>query len=1253
MPTITSSPTASRWLHTLTLLALASCTGRSNPEVASTAADPADAPAQGTVAPPPPGILPPRSLAVEDDPGPRAAPLSLTASDGTGLRLVEVRARAVIEGPLAFTELELEFENPLPRRIEGRFEIELPARSAISRFAMQIGDAWQEGEVVERQAARRAYEDFLHRKQDPALLEQAAGNSFGARVFPIEARARKRLIVAYSQELVHGEDPYRLPLRGLPEIERLDVSAALAGADKPLLTWVQSKVTPDHDFEAPLPASPGVTALRHDAWSLARVQVGGSTEAVGIGDLVVLFDTSASGAIGFDRRIRRMAGVIAALQKDLGGPIPLRILGFDQEVVELFAGTTETLDDAALGRIASRRALGASDLVKALHAVGPGGTDRRVLLVSDAVVTAGAHELVAIERAASELAAQGVARIDAIDDGAGAQEVLAAVTTAPAMAPGVVIDSRLDDAATVHKLRTQAFEALEVQVPGAAWVWPSRIEGAQPGDDVLVYAELPATATMRVGLGDTEPATAVTTEALGPLLRRAWMRASVQRMTEQRSRLLETDKDGRESLRKRIIELSVRERVLSEFTALLVLETEADYARFGIDRNALADVLAIGDHGVELTHRTGITSRLPALASAALPEAPEWLAGESLGTLGGWKGRGGGGSSDEGGGPSRPTSAPRRAAAPIEDSIADGEGNLERARDGKREEAPSDATPTSPGSAAPDPAEPAPAPEREREPMAAPVEELAQGDAASAAQEFDQQRDFIEAKPKAAKKVAPVGAKRPPPHGGWSPPPPPKTTPVTLGKPVIDGDLTGAVVEERLAARKQLLGWCAQFASPTGPLEFGNFELRMVVDEAGEVRIARLQGRESLDAGMVHCIETAADRTAFGAVPEGTRKGAAAPVVVVVPFAFGATKPAVATALDATAIAALRADLAEVEAAEAAAAEAARKRAEEELRALEAERKEAERTTGSPWTGRFFDVMTDLSAGRNQQALDTALAWQQGDPGDVLALVALGEVAEKGGDPETAARAYGSIIDLYPSRADLRRYATYRLARTGGNAQHLAVDSAREAVASRGDHPSSHRALAYALVGIGKHREAAAALVAGLHDEHVQWGRFTEVQRILREDLGLVAAAWALQEPAARPEIDAMLRTEGASLPTTPSLRFVLTWETDANDVDFHIHDGKGGHAFFSDKTLPSGGSLYADITTGYGPECFAIEGTPGAYPYNLRAHYYSRGPMGYGMGRVQAVQHDGKGTLVVKEYPFVVMKDHEWMDLGTITGPL
>ena len=71
---------------------------------------------------------------------------------------------------------------------------------------------------LERQRARQVYEDFLHLRQDPALLEQEAGNEFSARVFPIPARGRKELIVSYSHALPRAGEPYVLPLRGLSEI---------------------------------------------------------------------------------------------------------------------------------------------------------------------------------------------------------------------------------------------------------------------------------------------------------------------------------------------------------------------------------------------------------------------------------------------------------------------------------------------------------------------------------------------------------------------------------------------------------------------------------------------------------------------------------------------------------------------------------------------------------------------------------------------------------------------------------------------------------------------------------------------------------------------------------------------------------------------------------------------------------------------------------------------------------------------------
>ncbi|HEX6862793.1 MAG TPA: VIT domain-containing protein, partial [Thermoanaerobaculia bacterium] len=158
-----------------------------------------------------------------------SAPIQLTASDGTGLTLVALEANGVLEPPLAFTELHLTFENPRDQVIEGRFRIALPPGAALSRFAMKIGDAWQEGEVVETRRAREAYEDFLHRKQDPALLEQEAGNEFSARVFPIPARGTKEIIVTYAESLEVGA-PYVLPLRGLPQLGALDVNVHVTGA---------------------------------------------------------------------------------------------------------------------------------------------------------------------------------------------------------------------------------------------------------------------------------------------------------------------------------------------------------------------------------------------------------------------------------------------------------------------------------------------------------------------------------------------------------------------------------------------------------------------------------------------------------------------------------------------------------------------------------------------------------------------------------------------------------------------------------------------------------------------------------------------------------------------------------------------------------------------------------------------------------------------------------------------------------------
>jgi hypothetical protein len=213
-----------------------------------------------------------------------SAPLSLTASDGAGLELTSLAAQAVIDDPLAFTELHLVFRNPENRVREGRFRITLPSGATISRFAMRVGDRWQEGEVVEQQAARIAYEDFLHRRQDPALLESEAGNEFSARVFPIPPNGTKELIVSYSQELRASGEPYRLPLAGLPRLGRLSVRAMVGkkvggaasslGGQRARYDAVEvdkRDFQPDRDFVVPHDGPAGRLGLRDQNLVVARV----------------------------------------------------------------------------------------------------------------------------------------------------------------------------------------------------------------------------------------------------------------------------------------------------------------------------------------------------------------------------------------------------------------------------------------------------------------------------------------------------------------------------------------------------------------------------------------------------------------------------------------------------------------------------------------------------------------------------------------------------------------------------------------------------------------------------------------------------------------------------------------------------------------------------------------------------------------------------------------------------------------------
>ncbi|GAH13328.1 unnamed protein product, partial [marine sediment metagenome] len=100
-----------------------------------------------------------------------------------------------------------------------------------------------------------------------------------------------------------------------------------------------------------------------------------------------------------------------------------------------------------------------------------------------------------------------------------------------------------------------------------------------------------------------------------------------------------------------------------------------------------------------------------------------------------------------------------------------------------------------------------------------------------------------------------------------------------------------------------------------------------------------------------------------------------------------------------------------------------------------------------------------------------------------MALIALGEALIAQGQHTLAARAYGSIIDLFPSRADMRRFAGARLESLGKPGLALAADTFSVAIKQRPDHPTGYRLLAYALLRLKKVKQAFETIETALsHD---------------------------------------------------------------------------------------------------------------------------------------------------------------------------
>ncbi len=1274
---------------------------------AANGADPSGA-APSAAMPPPPHQDGPLSNADDLGRAPRqqlaarSAPVALTSADGQGMELRRYSARAVIDGPLSHCELRLTFHNPERRRREGRFELTLPDKATIARFAMKTGDRWMEGEVVEKQRARTIYEDFLHRKQDPALLEQESGNRFSARVFPIEADADKEIIVAWSAERTDPTATWTLPLVGLPELAELDVrvfvqgdgsDAAPAGTlgavvgNRKEVRVHREHIQPAVDLEIrPGVLDAGWAAVRAGKVAVVRVDAGlldpsgdDDRRDAPLGDVIALVDTSASGALAFETRLRQLEHLAKRVERDHGR---LRIVAFDQGVASIWQGEAGRFGAEALDAFRRRGALGATDLAAALRAAKAEatalGAPSRVVLLSDGVATAGERDGSRLADLVHELEGAKVERLDAITSTAARDEaLLARLVGGNLRNDGVVIHAGIEPDA-VERLGRRTLAPIEVKVVGAAWTWPDRIVGLEADGSALVWAEIeqgdgPIEVLVSGGANGTlRPLARRGDERL---LERAWARARVELLQAEHDR---GEPAIREAIQRKVVELSLQHRVVSRWTSLLVLETDADYARYGISRTDRAAILTIGEDGA-----TSLAARDEADQPAVKSGNKDLL--EALG---------------------QPTDRRPAAAAPAPDpdrveqrreqpeiEEAQGAAGADGAMANRAAGAEDRAAPAPTGNAAPPPApEPSAAEEgeasrEEAKPSEAKkvvVNEAAADDAArpvgaapSAAPKAMKRAEAVmldldEAEaPRAdvGDSIGGVGALRGGGSGGGGSATrgvarrpdttfdrrmPPGAIAPHPGQQLVRHRVLSvrgvgqSAVDQALYRFAPALRSCAQMTSA-----YGLVQIEFSFGSDGRAQLGRILQQAGLGGDVARCVVQRAQRylrvSTGGGLGQarveftftGSRGHQVEPRPTPRPVRTGHRDELLEIQREVKRKPALRGILAQVDGLL--------------VRAGRGGKGDAAKVrTGALAPAKGDDG--DAPEAPLDEALRLARAHVASNAADLLGYVALGKALTAAGDLETSARAYGSLIDLHPGRADIRRFAGNLLESLELEpARALALDDYAAAVEDRKDHPTGWLMRALAEARAGQYLTAATTLDQGLHAPR-RSGNFPAWERTARELLAVIGAA-ALGPDAkdfdAGKDVDgvgAILRRNGVQPDVRAGTRLLLTWENDANDVDLHVFDGRDDHAFYRRKRA-AGGEIFADVTTGWGPECFSTR-DPRA-KLRVFVHSYRQGPMGFGMGRVLVLHSDGKGHVRFGDKPFVVMDDRAYVDLGVISASM
>ncbi len=553
------------------------------------------------------------------------------------VRLADQRVTVDISGRLARTEIEQSFANDRAAVLEGIYRFPLPGDASIAGLQLLVGNRWMDGEIVEKQRGREIFQHIVDATvpRDPALLEWERANLFKLRLFPIPARGERRVRLSYTQVLpvVGDAVQYRFPLGGSgtrgPAIDHFAFTVHvdrtkvdLAGLDRvatPMLALdrsedgdtvtfhaEQSGFQPSYDLGLDLPLAKDDRRVHADThldrdgqayFMLAlqpQLQLAADDRPL---HFAFVLDRSHSTTPELWTAAR---GLVEALSSGLDAGDRFTVLACDAACDELPSGV-QAPSTAALESV--RRFLdeqdlaGASDIGAMVLEAGAaltrtGSVDARrvVVYLGDGAPSSGA---LAPDELAQEIrdGAPGLT-VSAIALGARVDEAALAAVVEATGGDLVRVGAHDDLDALVHELRLRARVAqasnVRIETPaGMVAVHHDAGDGLRPGEGVVVTGKLEHPVRGEVHLladGPSGPIDERFRVDVSPVasggaaqnrhLPRTWAQMEIAALTRREGAAASA----------RIVALSKDYTVLSRFTSLLVLESDAMYREFDVER---------------------------------------------------------------------------------------------------------------------------------------------------------------------------------------------------------------------------------------------------------------------------------------------------------------------------------------------------------------------------------------------------------------------------------------------------------------------------------------------------------------------------------------------------------------------------------------------------------------------------------------------------------------------------------------------